>query len=88
MIRRETPNRITKPSVKTFKILVIIFTRKRKEKNMVGKLHDIGVKLDRTPGNISGADPPVSSKIVKVRDPGWESGRFWLDVFVRLVDHE
>ena len=63
MIRRETPNRIAKPSVHTLKFLVIILARKVKDKNMVRQLNQRCGNLCHPAGHYSKGEPPMSLEV-------------------------
>jgi hypothetical protein len=88
MMRREIPNRITQPTVQALKVRVIIFARKLKEKNNVGQLDQIGVKLDSSTGYRSETNFPVSPIVHQVCDWLREPGGFWVNVAVTFVNHE
>ena len=68
MIRLEIPNRIAQANVQAFKVLVIILARKVKEKNMVTKLDQGGVKLCWSAGYYPKAEFHMSAKVPQVLD--------------------
>lgn len=88
MVRREIPNRITQTRVKAFQVLMIVFTFKREEKNMVAQLDQIGIELDRSPGNYAERDIPMAAEVHQVPDRARHPGRLWFYVLVGLIYNE
>jgi len=68
MIRREIPNRIAQASVQAFKVSMVNRARNLKEKNMVTKLDEGGVKLCGSAGYFPKAEFHMSAKVHQVLD--------------------
>ena len=66
MIRLEIPNRIAQASVQAFKVSMVNRARNLKEKNMVTKLDQGGVKLCWSAGYYPKAEFHMSTKVDQV----------------------